>query len=419
MFRHKKIVTVVTLLAFWGHTSYAMIYDNRFFPLIKPPFISIDKRSSYADIDTFITTAHSAWGDNDENITIPQVFGKYDQNQLAQAIALTGQPNPLVAAFPTDVDLFSMELPWLMRGKIQAQGLAFAMRKTMYYHWLSVGFSWLFMRSNSAIHFRPNFNPQHINSPITMAELDELRSTMERSIGITSSFAHQTGMGDLDLYVRAGNGWEYIYKCRRIFAGVSLGALVPTGEIRNIDVPASVPFGGNGHPGFYVAIDLELEVKEDMKVGFLFRGSKRSPKKCIHRMSACKEPEIFGAITSTARVNPGGTIVFAPYASLENIRDGFGALIQFNLTNHEKDGWIDFHTNKKIPVRANVEHMENHSSWRSSYVLLYAFYDFGKMKTKRNFEPIFTVEWDVPVNVADPHGAVKTQKVALGFEFNF
>jgi len=59
------------------------------------------------------------------------------------------------------------------------------------------------------------------------------------------------------------------------------------------------------------------------------------------------------------------------------------------------------------------------SDWRSSYITLYGFYDFGKMKVKRNFEPIFTAQWDVPVTVCDAHASVKTQKVTLGFEFNF
>lgn len=418
MFKHKKIVAVVALIAFWGHTSYAMVYDNRFFPLIKPPYITIENRRSYADIDLFITTAHAAFGDNDQEIGIPELYGAYDENQLAQAIAKTGRPNPLVAAFPTDIDLLQMELPWYIRGKIQAQGMSFAMRKTVGLDWLSLGFSWFFMRVDSSQFFTPNFNEQKIDSPTVVAELEELRISMEKEIGITTSHAHQTGMGDLDLYIRAGNIWDYVLKCRRIQAALSIGALVPTGERQEINVPASVPFGGNGHPGFYFAGELELELKEDLKVGLLLRGEKRSARSCIHRMPACREPAIFGAIVGPARVNPGGTVVFAPYAMLENIRDGFGTLVQFTLTEHFKDSWADLRCSIHS-VPANTERIENHSSWRSSYVTLFAFYDFGKMKPKRNFEPIFTVEWDVPVGVCDAHGSTKTQKVALGFEFNF
>lgn len=418
MVMNKKNVVLAVAVALSAQAACAMIYDNRFFPFIKPPYITVLDRYSYADIDCFITTAHSAWGENDQELGIPEMFGPYDEHQLATAIAKTGKPNPLIAAFPTDNDILMMELPWKVRGKIQAQGLQFGMRKTIWRHWLSVGFSWLCMRVNSSQTFIPTFNEQAIKSQSTIDQLEELRTQMDREIGITCAHSHQVGMGDLDLYVRAGDIWDYVLKCRRIQAGLSVGALVPTGERRLINEPASVPFGGNGHPGFYFSADAEFELKEDFKVGLILRGSKRSPRSCLHRMPACKEPALFGAIVGKARVNPGGTIIFAPYVMFENLRDGFGALVQFTLTNHFQDSWHDQRCNRWL-VPANTKALEDLSYWRSSYVTLYAFYDFGKMKVKRNFEPVLTVQWDVPVNVCDAQNSAKTQKVAFGFEFNF
>lgn len=417
MLMYKKCVVAVVVL-FWAHTACAMIYDNRFFPLIKPPYISILDRYSYADVDCFITTANSAWGENDQELGIPELFGLYDQNQLARAIAKTGKPNPLIQEFPTDADLLLMELPWKIRGKIQAQGMSFGMRKAIWCHWLSLGFSWLFMRVNSSQNFTAVFNEQAINSVATIDRLDALRKAMDREIGITCAHSQQVGMGDLDVYIRAGDIWDYVLKCRRIQAGLSVGALVATGERKLINEPSSVPFGGNGHPGFYFSGDLELELKEDFKVGLVLRGSKRVPRTCLHRMPACKEPSIFGAIVGKARVNPGPTVIFAPYGMFENLRDGFGAMVQFTLINHFTDKWDDLRSDR-CTIPANTKALEEHSNWRSSYVTLYGFYDFGKMKVKRNFEPIFTVEWDVPVSVCDVHASAKMQKIALGFEFNF
>ena len=51
--------------------------------------------------------------------------------------------------------------------------------------------------------------------------------------------------------------------------------IIPTGVKRNIDKPASVPFGGNGYWGAYISGDAEFEVKEDWKIGLLLRMSKR------------------------------------------------------------------------------------------------------------------------------------------------
>jgi len=345
---------ITLFVASWVNVAHAMIYDNRFFPFIKPPYINVKDNYSYADIDCFITTAHSAWGENDENLGIPEIFGFFDEHQLAIAIEKTGKPNPLIAAFPTDIDILLMELPWKMRGKIQAQGMSFGMRKTIFKHWLSIGFSWLFMRVDSGQTFTSLINEQAIQSQTTIDELDALRKSMEREIGITCAHSNQVGMGDLDVYLRAGNIWDYVLKCRRIQAGLSVGALVPTGERKIINEPASVPFGGNGHPGFYASIDAEFELKEDFKVGLLVRGNKRVARTCIHRMPACKEPSIFGVLVGKARVNPGPTIIFAPYAMFENLRDGFGALVQFTLTNHSKDKWHDKRSDK-CSVPANTE----------------------------------------------------------------
>jgi len=409
---------VALLVVSWVNVTHSMIYDNRFFPFIKPPYISVKDNYSYADIDCFITTARSAWGENDENIGIPELFGFFDEHQLAAAIEKTGKPNPLIEAFPTDIDILLMELPWKMNGKIQAQGMSFGMRKTIWKDWLSIGFSWLFMRVDSGQTFASLINEQAIHSQTTIDQLDALRKSMEHEIGITCAHSSQVGMGDLDAYLRIGNIWDYVLKCRRIQAGLSVGALVATGEPKIINEPASVPFGGNGHSGFYASIDAEFELKEDFKVGLLLRGSKRLARTCIHRMPACKEPSIFGAVVGRARVNPGPTAVFAPYAMFENLRDGFGALVQFTLTNHFSDHWHDERPDKST-VPANTEILEKLSDWRSSYVTMYGFYDFGKMKVKRNFDPIFTVQWDIPVTVCDAHASVKTQKITLGFEFNF
>lgn len=419
MFRYGKSVLAV-FIVMCCHMAHASVYDNRFIPLIQVPYVTVLDRYQYADVDVFFATSHGAFGRFDETVGIPELAGRYDEHQVAQAIALTGKPNPLVQAFPTDIDILRASLPWRMDGKIQAQGMQFSMRKNVVPNWLFLGFSWLFMRVDSWPIFRSDFNEQVISSPTTIAELDRIRLEMNDELGLYSAHSSQSGMGDLDLYARVSGDWDYVLKCRRIQASLSVGALVDTGVRRNINVPASIPFGGNGHPGFYFSGELELELKEDWKAGLLLRGNKRVARTRVQRMPADKEPYTYGAIVGCARVNPGGTIVFSPYMLFENLRDGFGACLQFTLTEHEKDGWSDRRPlAEQQALPAQLELVENLSSWRSCYVTLNAFYDFGKVKVKRDFDPVFTLAWSFPVGACGAYGSAKTQKVTVGFEFNF
>ncbi len=385
----------------------AMVFDNRFFPLIQYPYITVEGRPSHLAAALFATTASKSFGENETEIGTPELFGKYDQRELANSIVKTGKPNPLPSQFQL------IELPWNMEGKIQAQGVQFSYRQALN-DWLAVGLYGMAMRSDSSLEFFCNFGT---TTSEQKQELARIRSDMNSSIGVVCPHAHQAGLGDLDLYLRAWYDWDYTFKFRNIIAGLRFGTLIPTGVRRSLASPLSVPFGGNGHWGLYVSGDAEFELKEDMKAGLLFRISKRLAKTMCHRMPVCKEPEIFGAVVGAARVNPGPTFIVAPYLSFENLREGFGVRLQYTFTEHRKDCWKDERSDKSVPV--NLESIMNRSSWISSYVTLNAFYDFGKVKVEHGFDPILIFSWDVPVTFFDAHGIVKTNKISLGLEYNF
>ncbi len=404
---------VLSLFLFFVHSCSAiMTFDNRFYPSFQKPYVTVGDRLSHFALDVFVGTASEAIGIHDNIIGLCEIFGEFDQGQLSDALDCAGLPNPLIQQFR------GAKIPWAVNGKLQLQGFSFSSRQRIFRDWLSVGFYWGFMRVNSSHEFRLKESDVTLTLlPADKDELDEMRRQMFSVIGLNCSHGDQVGMGDMDFYVRFGKRWDYTYKMRHVDLGFRFGALIPAGVKRFNSSAPSIPFGGNGHWGLYGSFDVELEVKEDMKAGLLLRLSKRVSKTKCHRLSVKGEPHIFGAILGDAKVTPGFTFVFSPYVSLENLRSGFGARLNFTIVKHGEDQWCDKRCDQAIPV--TFEQVIKRSPWGLSYFTLNFFYDFGATSIKREFDPIVVFSWDVPTQVFEPERSYRTHKVSLGLEFTF
>lgn len=403
-----------------------MVYDNRYIPLMQYPYVSVPGRPSRATGDFFVTMASRAADERERDVGILELFGQLDQAQLAYSFVLDGKPDPL------DPGLLSGELPWTISGKLQTQGFAFSWRQHLWGP-LSAGVLTLAMRSNSSLNFLFNV-PQGSSeasrfSPSEIQDLDRILRGMFADLGLSCNHVQQGGMGDIEAYLRWSDRIDYRYKLRSLIYAGRVGVLIPTGVTRNIYQPASIPFGGNGHWGIYASGDTELEVKEDLKIGLLFRLMKRFSRTSMQRMPVARplqpgqrypspsEPQVFGVLVGPAEVNPGFTEVFSAYSQWEGIREGLGVRMQYTLVNHNRDHWTDKRVDQT--VKANLAQVERLSSWASEYLTLTAFYDFDKDMPVRGYDPIVRVAWDIPFTLLVAHNFVHSYKVVLGLEFNF
>ncbi len=404
----KHILFTFALLAF-AFPTFAMVYDNQFIPLLRRTRLDIDGCPSLFAIDLFADTASSAYGPDEEQVGLPSIYGVFDQGQLGIAMRNAGCPDPM------RTDWQNFKVIWDMNGKLQTQGAFFTLHKTIT-DWLAIGASWMFMRANSSHEFSLGKHDLELGRT-DILQLDENRRQMFEVLGLRENQSAQVGFGDVDLYLRFSRTRDYYLKFKRFDVGGILGVLIPSGLRHNPSQPTSIPFGGNGHWGIYGAIDGLFELKDDMKAGIYFRFSKRFPKIENQRIPAGCEPIIFGALCGPVRVNPGFTFVFNPYFVLENLRDGLGAGVYYNLTLHQKDKW-DPQVKNGVPV-GNIDVATAYTRWRSEYITLNAFYDFGKIRAFRTFDPILTVNWDIPVKFLVAQNVFKTYRVALGVQFAF
>ena len=411
----KRIFILLFLICGATSSVVAMVYDNRFFPLYARTYSRTCLKPSNVIPDIFIMTANDAALDNDDSIGIPEMFGKYDQNKLANAIGELTGVNPL--ANTQFANLMNMAIVWNMKGKLEAQGAAFEYNQRLTDN-VSFGFNFFGMHVFSRINFE-------LADPATLQltqdqipALDALRRSMQESVGLIAPKFSKGGFSDIDLYFRFGNIWEYTYKFRRIDAGLRVGGIIPTGLTRDINNPASVPFGGNGQWGVFGALDLEFELKEDWKVGIFARLSKRFEKKKKIRLTLAGEQPLFGALPGDATIDPGLNVVVAPYVRVEDIRDGLGIQAKYTYVNHFDDLVADARFGTTMP-EAQLGPLNDVTDWSSEYLTINIFYDFARVRVGHTYAPIVSLMWDIPIQFFGVERVSKTNRVSLGIIFSY
>ncbi len=401
----KKIFFLLNLLCI-VNAVHAEIYDNRFIPLFSPPQFFVDGLQSSFEVDFIAVTASEAFATDEKVVGIPEIFGIFDLNTLAIAMMKNGQKSPLRS------DLLGRPIPFNVSGRIQGQGFTMRYYQTIT-DYIALGCNLIFMRTNSRQNFKLNMQEVKNVTPGDIFDIEIARRESFEIIGLTKNDISQHGISDLDTYIRFGKEWDFAAKCRKIWAGLSLGVLWPTSVKTQLDCAASIPYGGNGHWGLYARGDALFELQEDKKVGFVLEATARLPKTVTTRLPImASEPYIYSPVIGQARIKPAATIAFAPYAILANLRDGLGFGLHYTLTSHGKDRWADCCTENNVTV--DLEGAMITSKWGSDYFTIDIFYDFGKTKTKHVIEPVLMFRWDVPSMLFVSHLIPETHKISLG-----
>jgi hypothetical protein len=248
-------------------------------------------------------------------------------------------------------------------------------------------------------------------------QVDRAQRAAAQELGLTQFASDELGWGDLDLYTRVGHIWEYPYKFRSVDAGVWFGALFPTGKRREINAPYSLPFAGDGFWGVYGAVDMEFEFKEDMTVGFLLRGQKRFTRTFNTRVPTGTEPINYGAIVGLFEVDPGASIIFVVSALLEDIREGLGFGLSYQLVKKFADTYTDRRINPTAP--ANLIGLMNLSSWLDEHITVKMFYDFSKQTETQHHAPTLYLRWDFPIKGLGARRVAETNRIVFGLDIPY
>ena len=389
-----------------------MTYDNRFLPFGQQLYSRSTERYSNGMADAFYVFAHESRSRFGPDLPLFSVYGSYDLNQVAQALEAVGKPNPLRSQWR------GFTIPCQMKGRLEVLGVDLSWNQAISNN-LSFGVATSLMHVKSWLTLRLLTNKIEAPTagPGDIAELmgDLLEANAE--LGINNSSESRTAFGDVDAYIRLGKMWYYPEKFRRIDAGIRIGALFSSGQKRDINNPASIPFAGNGYPGMYGQIDAEFELKEDLKAGIWGRVTKRFTRTSRQRVPVFNEPINYGAVVGDFRVDPGANFMLSPYVMIEDIRDGLGLSARYVWVHQSEDSWCDRREDKKVAL--NLSTMDEFSAWTSEYVSLDVSYDFGRLAVKSSFDPRLYFTFDIPVHWFASQEVSKSYRVLLGGELRF
>lgn len=411
MSRNRILQIILISFLISGSTCNAMVMDNRHIPLIFLPLLPIEQCESVFKIQGIFSTARKAADSDQEESSLAEIYGKYDEGEYGRALQKAGLINPL----PLEFQSLQGRIAWLTEGKRQMQGAAFYLHQKLS-PCFSCGASWLFMHVNSRFEYIFQ-NTNIILGPDGEIILDNARRAMFNEANLYLGNTNQGGFGDVDAYLRYNRCLQYQYKFRTIDIGGRLGLLLPSGVSRDMNKPASIPFGGNGHWGLYAQLEGLFEIREDLWAGFFARVQKRILKTYCNRIPVLKEPTVLGVIAGNLRVNPGVTAVLSPYVLIENLRPGLGIGVYYTLTDHQRDHFDDRRAVKSPSI--NLEELERVSKWGADYATIQVYYDFGKKYVVREFDPIISFAWNIPALFFTSHRSDRANKINLGIEFAY
>lgn len=400
----------------------AMVYDNQYLPLLqkllvkKPgaygqlmvqPFAWVGEQSFFEEFGEEEPGGFATEGD----VPLFNINGVYNQVVLDNGLKYVGLINQ--STFRSDLLGATSALKWSMEGIIRGQGLGFTFYQPITRHF-SWGFNFFMARLTTGLNLRPNAIDFTSYTPGDFTDLYDQNNRIQDILGLRSREYTTIGISDIEGYIRLGIVDDYKYKLRHLDFGFNFGVLIPTAQSVDYFNPAAIPLGGNGHWGIFASIDGQFELKENLGVGLLLRINKRFARTANRRMVQFTEPNNYGVLFGSSKVDPGVTVIFSPYGQLLRLRSGFGLQAQYTLVYHDEDNWRDLR-NCGQPC-ANTELMSKRSQWASEYVNVAALYDFAKDSKDRTYKPIITFAVDVPVQFLITKRVAKTFGISLTVE---
>ncbi len=402
--------------------SFAMVMDNRYFPWFPHLYSVSDASYGSVSVEPFFITSSSAMKMSVDDLRsreygYPNLQGTLDYYQLGKAFEIAGLENPIPADWR-----FASPFPVAMPGSFDGQGINFTGYIPFHEH-CAIGSSFFLMRLHGQTNLVPGVTRDantadklNLAAAGNKARFAQLSQDFEQALGIQDGYWSAFGVSDLELNFRYFDVQEYIYWCKLIERMVTVGLLIPTGLQAHQKYIASVPFGGQGFWGWYIAPAFEVELKDDWVFGFEWRLEKRFAQTQQRRICVAEESNLFAPVTGPIEINPGVTFGVMPYFALENIRDGLGVVFQYSYVTHKRDSFVD-KRDVQSPV-ANFQNMKKNSTWTQEYGTLQLLYDLS-FKQSWTYKPICTFTWDIPLNAMGSKGACKTHRISLGLTVDF
>lgn len=415
----RRCLIIINLVLFIVSTACPMVMDNRYFPWLDHLYTSSDHTHGNLLVESFFITGGDAYrcedkANKDEQIvSIPELYGELKLAEVGKSLVTAGKTNPIPADWQWLGDFKAK-----INSSLEGQGVTVGGHIPVTKHF-GIGASTLLMRLNSLTNVVPHeesINKLFLTTPGNQARFTRMMSDFYKTLHINGIASREVGAGDTTVHLSFHDVREYELKMRKIDWGLWVGMIIPTGAKWDHENLGSLPFGGNGMWGAFIAPRFEFELKEDLKFGMQARVTKRFGREVQHRIPIGDEQMLFAPFVDSLYINPGTTFTASAYLAVEDLRAGFGVLGKYTATYHAED---TFSTNVlEKPLTPNYSNLRYRSSFVSEYLTIRLFYDVGHDKTW-NHRPLISFTWDVPRNHIGGKAFARTHRVSLGCTVNF
>ncbi len=444
VFRYVAVASLAIVFLLKNSLVFCTHNTSRYFPFLERPEEYVIKKRSHISPSLFIAKASTAFKRGGGNTGIPELWGKYDLNDVINSLKAVDGPtfvNPIQQERgPHDVWI-DKSIKFKVDGKVKGSGLILNYEQDLHWNGFQVGCFIPIMHVNTNDHF--SFLAQDSAPELRnlregeLSQLDRIRRTVQDDLGLSGGDWTKTGFGDLDLHLRFNHEWNYELLMRNIDLNLQFGTTIPTGCDADINYPSSVPFMGDGHWSVYFDLVTEFELKQDWKFGFIFGAAYQFKNTRERRIPVYNEPFLFSALVANdIEVDPGMTFKFSPYLGLDNLSEGFNVRVRYTHLKHNQDKYKDKRKDPTVKsfltqqegdqvgdvvltaedISKNAAERQGLTRWSEQYISAQISYDSKEAGNNWIISPIIYAVLDYQFQ---GNGSCKTYQLTLGVELHF
>lgn len=427
-----QYVAVIVFFSFFACKSGFI--DNRNLPLWSYPFHITCEKPSGIQIRAFALTARNAYDStgNDKNsynkgASIPDLWGCYNLARVAKQLELAGYPNPLQEEFR-----HLANIPFDSKGRIQGQGVWFAWYQSITpCTFLGIDFSVLNASADARYCLKRSLKLALANNTTDSIiwQLYRDRQEVNQELGLNGEQYSVSGFSDIDAFIGINKRIEYCLKLRSLTMSARIGTLLPIGERDNVFDPVSLSLSGVGKYGIYGRVDANAELCEDWNISFWAELLGRTPRTQKMRLlvnridnkqnSNIGVPQAYAPLIANVKVEPGITFGLGIWGDFAYLKDGWGLNGGYTMIHHADDDWTIL--GDTCPNRPPSFGPYNRlTGWDAEWITVGVFHN--PMLTEEGwcrYLPVFYFDWSIPVHLLIAKNVPKTNKISLGFEFDF
>ena len=422
---------------------FATHNTSRYFPFLERPEDYVLRNRSHITPSLFITRASTAFKRGGGNAGIPELWGFYDLNNVIgslQEVQGAAFVNPIITERGPGDSWINKSIRFKVGGKIKGRGILLNYEQDLKWNGFQIGAFIPFMHINTCerYSFLANESDPQLQSLRAgeLAQLDRIRRSVHKQLGLQGEDYTKTGFGDLDLHLRWNHNWDHKLRVKNIDLNLQIGTVAPVGVDSDPSFASSVSFMGDGHWALYFDIVTELELKQDWKFGLMLGIAHQFENTRKLRIPVYKEPAIFSALFTDVKIDPGTTYKVSPYFTLDNLTDGVNFQVRYTYLRHDEDKWYDKRNSPAIKsylnqtagdtisgetlttesILNNVAAKKTISLWREHYITLQFAYDSKAANNHWVLDPAIYAAFDYQFG---GNGSCKTHQLAVGVELHF